>query len=178
VLAIILYSDATALDCLGKSTRHPIYISLGNIPTKFRNKPEAKALVGIIPTLQGTKEEQNTPEFRQKIRTTFHKCINILIEPLRLQYNFGVLLNVNDCNLRCNMMLASIIEDWPENCKSCLTYSGTKCARPCHTCLVEKDKLNVINLPVSQKIIRTENQMQQVIALKQGKDYSLHEETN
>ncbi|CAG8727633.1 19973_t:CDS:2, partial [Cetraspora pellucida] len=75
-------------------------------------------------------------------------------------------------------MLASIIGDWPENYKSCLTYSGTKCACPCYICLVEKDKLNVINLPVSQKIIRTKDQMQQVIALKQGKDYSLHEETN
>ncbi|CAG8793445.1 19128_t:CDS:1, partial [Racocetra fulgida] len=40
------------------------------------------------------------------------------------------------------------------------------------------DKLNVINLLVSQKMIRTEDQMQQVIALKQGKDYSLHKETN
>ncbi|CAG8809522.1 12335_t:CDS:2, partial [Cetraspora pellucida] len=49
---------------------------------------------------------------------------------------------------------------------------------PLSYCLVENNKLNVINLPVSQKIIRTEDQMQQVIALKQGKDYLLHEETN
>ncbi|CAG8767324.1 35428_t:CDS:2, partial [Racocetra persica] len=56
--------------------------------------------------------------------------------------------------------------------------SGTSCARPCHTCLVEKDKLNAIKLPTKHKIIRTENQMQQVITMKKGKDYSLHEETN
>ncbi|CAG8744422.1 801_t:CDS:2, partial [Cetraspora pellucida] len=73
VLALILYSDATMLDRLGKISRHPIFISLGNIPTKFRNKPEAKALIGIIPTLQGTLEERQTPEFRKLIRTTFHK---------------------------------------------------------------------------------------------------------
>ncbi|CAG8828811.1 25945_t:CDS:2, partial [Gigaspora margarita] len=46
---------------------------LGNIPTKFHNKPEAKALVGLIPILQDTIEEQQTPQFRQLIRTTFYK---------------------------------------------------------------------------------------------------------
>ncbi|CAG8740087.1 2614_t:CDS:2, partial [Cetraspora pellucida] len=71
VLAIILYSDATMLDHLEKISRHPVFISLGNIPTKFCNKPEAKALVGIIPTLQGTLEEQQTPQFRKMIRSTF-----------------------------------------------------------------------------------------------------------
>ncbi|CAG8467003.1 13289_t:CDS:2 [Dentiscutata erythropus] len=116
VLPIILYSDATMLDRLEKISCHPVFISLGNIPTRFRNKPEAKALVGIIPTLQGTKEERQTPQFRQLIQTTFHKCMN--------------------------------------------------------------DKLNTINLPSNRKIIRTESQMKQVIAMGQGKDYSIHEETN
>ncbi|CAG8497295.1 9322_t:CDS:2 [Dentiscutata heterogama] len=82
--------------------------------------PEAKALVGIIPTLQGTKEERQTSQFRQLIRLIFHKCINILIEPLRSQYHSGV----------------------------------------------------------SLKITRTEIQMRQAIEVGQGKDHSLHEETN
>lgn len=178
VLPIILYSDATMLDHLGKSSWHPIFISLGNIPTSLRNKAEAKALVGIIPTLQGTKEERQTTQFRQLIRSVFHKCFNILIEPLRSQYHSGVILKVNNYNLRCNIMLASIIGDWPENCKSCLTYSRTSCARPCHTCLVGKDDLNVINLPANHKITRTEIQIRQAIEMGQGKDHLLHEETN
>jgi hypothetical protein len=33
LLSIILYSDATNCDTLGKSSLHPIYISLGNILT-------------------------------------------------------------------------------------------------------------------------------------------------
>ncbi|CAG8759939.1 17391_t:CDS:1, partial [Cetraspora pellucida] len=93
-------------------------------------------------------------------------------------YQLEILVRVNGLNLRCNMMLFCVIGDWPENCKHCLTYSGASCARPCHTCLVEKDKLNAINLPTKHKIIRTENQMQQVIAMGKGKDYSLFEETN
>ncbi|CAG8623239.1 21856_t:CDS:2 [Dentiscutata erythropus] len=178
VLPIILYSDATTLDCLEKSSRHPIFISLSNIPTTVRNKAKAKALVGIIPTLRGTKEERQTPQFRQLIRSVFYKCINILIEPLCSQYHSGVTLKVNNYKLRCNMMLASIIGNWSENCKSCLTYSGASCARPCHTCFVEKDDLNVINLPANHKITRTEIQMKQAIEMGQGKDHSLYEETN
>ncbi|CAG8814458.1 13504_t:CDS:2, partial [Dentiscutata erythropus] len=178
VLAIILYSDATTLDRLEKSSRHPIFISLENISTKIRNKAEAKALVGLIPVLQGTKEERQTLQFRQLIRLTFHKCINTLIEPLYLQHRSGVLLKINNYSLKCNMMLACVIGDWPENCKSCLTYSGTSCARCCYTCLVKKDELNAIKLSANRKITRTENQMRQIIAMEQSKEYLLHEEIN
>ncbi|RHZ88705.1 hypothetical protein Glove_21g36 [Diversispora epigaea] len=44
ILSIILYSDATTTDTLGKSSLHPIYVSLGNIPTWRRNKEDAKQL--------------------------------------------------------------------------------------------------------------------------------------
>ncbi|CAG8801704.1 20371_t:CDS:2, partial [Dentiscutata erythropus] len=153
-------------------------ISLGNIPTKIRNKAEAKALVGLMPVLQGTKEKRQILQFRQLIRLTFHKCINTLIEPLYSQHHSGVLLKINNYSLKCNMMLACVIGDWPENCKSCLTYSGTSCVRSCHTCLVKKDKLNAIKLSANCKITRTENQMRQIIAMGQSKEYSLHEEIN
>ncbi|PKY57429.1 hypothetical protein RhiirA4_301525, partial [Rhizophagus irregularis] len=49
ILSIILYSDATTLDHLGKSSEHPIYLSLGNIPNWRRNKCDAKALLGFLP---------------------------------------------------------------------------------------------------------------------------------
>ena len=42
LLSIILYSDATTTDTLGKSQLHPIYVSLGNIPIWRRNKSDAK----------------------------------------------------------------------------------------------------------------------------------------
>ncbi|CAG8714638.1 12676_t:CDS:2 [Cetraspora pellucida] len=125
-----------------------------------------------------TLEEWQTPQFRQMIQSTFHKCMNILFEPLHLQYRLGVLFKVNSRYLKCNMMLSCVIGDWPENCKYCLTYSGANCAHPCHTCLVEKDKLNAINLPSNHKIIRTENLMRQIMKMGKCKDYSLREETN
>jgi hypothetical protein len=52
LLSIILYSDATTTDSLGKNQLHPIYISIGNIPTWHRNKPDAKQLLGYLPILK------------------------------------------------------------------------------------------------------------------------------
>ena|SRR5438128_2429397 len=52
ILSIILYSDATTLDQLGKSSEHPIYLSLGNISIWRRNKCDAKALLGFLPKLK------------------------------------------------------------------------------------------------------------------------------
>ena len=49
VLSIILYSDATICDHLGKTSEHPIYLTLGNIASGIRNKPNAKVLLGYLP---------------------------------------------------------------------------------------------------------------------------------
>jgi hypothetical protein len=51
LLSIILYSDATTFDSLGKTSGHPIFLTLGNIPNSFCNLPEAKVLVGFLPKL-------------------------------------------------------------------------------------------------------------------------------
>ena len=52
VLSIILYSDATICDHLGKTSEHPIYLTLGNIVSWRRNKPDAKVLLGYLPQLK------------------------------------------------------------------------------------------------------------------------------
>jgi Plavaka transposase len=52
LLSIILYADSTTCDHLGKTSEHPIYISLGNIPGWQRNKPNSKVLVGYLPKLK------------------------------------------------------------------------------------------------------------------------------
>ncbi|RGB30743.1 hypothetical protein C1646_764944 [Rhizophagus diaphanus] len=51
LLSIILYSDATNVDTLGKSQLHPIYVSIGNIKNWRRNKPDAKHTIIINVTL-------------------------------------------------------------------------------------------------------------------------------
>ena len=52
LLSIILYADSTTCDHIGKTSEHPIYISLENIPNWKRNKPNSKVLVGYLPKLK------------------------------------------------------------------------------------------------------------------------------
>ena len=52
VLSIILYSDVTICDHLGKTSEHPIYLTLGNIISWRRNKPDAKILLGYLSQLK------------------------------------------------------------------------------------------------------------------------------
>ena len=42
LLSIILYSDATTFDGLGRTSGHPVFLTLGNFPNWYRNLPEAK----------------------------------------------------------------------------------------------------------------------------------------
>ena len=49
LLSIILYSDVTTFDGLGKTSGHPVFLTLGNLPNSFRNSPEAKVLLGFLP---------------------------------------------------------------------------------------------------------------------------------
>ncbi|POG69177.1 hypothetical protein GLOIN_2v1842508 [Rhizophagus irregularis DAOM 181602=DAOM 197198] len=74
IVPIIFYSDATTLDHFGKSSRHPIFVTIGNIPTNLCNKPESKVLVGLIPILESSKQMKETKEFHKAIRITFHNC--------------------------------------------------------------------------------------------------------
>ena len=63
LLSIILYSDATTFDGLGKTSRHPVFLTLGNLPNWFRNLPEAKVLLGFLPKVQDS-EIKTTESFR------------------------------------------------------------------------------------------------------------------
>ena len=87
LLSIILYSDATTTDTLGKSQLHPIYVSLGNIPIWRRNKSDAKQLLGYLPILENAN--------KNLVREIFHKCLRYLLEPIILLEN-GVNLFINN----------------------------------------------------------------------------------
>ncbi|RHZ88152.1 hypothetical protein Glove_26g83 [Diversispora epigaea] len=84
ILSIILYSDATTTDTLGKGSLHPIYISLVNIPTWRRNK-DAKQLLGYLLILSAKDErEKKSSEFKKLVRKTFHNSIKFLLEQIMM----------------------------------------------------------------------------------------------
>jgi hypothetical protein len=156
-LSLILYSDATTTDTLGKSSLHPIYISLGNIPTWRRNKEDAKQLLGYFPILFAKDEtEKRSSGFKKLVRETFHKSLKFLLDPLFENKN-GIDFKVNGKNIWFYPKISIIICDWPEACTYSLTYKSANSNYPCHFCLVQKD--NLINIKQDQVILRNHENM-------------------
>ena len=79
---IILYSDATNFDGLGKTLGHPIFLTLGNLPNWYQNLSEAKILLGFLPKVQdtGIKVYKEFLKLQQEI---YHKSLKIILAPLQ-----------------------------------------------------------------------------------------------
>src|SRR2546421_6088889 len=86
ILSLILYSDITNIDFLGKSSLHPIYISIGNIKNWRRNKPDAKQLL-ILESKDNSKKQKD--KFKNTACESFHKSLELLLDPL-LTLNNGI----------------------------------------------------------------------------------------
>lgn len=149
MLSIILYSDATTTDTLGKSQLHPIYVTLGNIPIWRRNKEDAKQLLGYLPILENAKKDL--------VRETFHESLKHLLKPIILKN--GIDLNINNKKNWFYPRISTIIVDWPEAASFCLVYKSPNSNLPCHFCLVEKENLANIDLPPSDIMLRSHDEM-------------------
>ncbi|RHZ69835.1 hypothetical protein Glove_277g1 [Diversispora epigaea] len=105
ILSLILYSDATTTDTLGKSSLHPIYIFLGNISTWRRNKEDAKQLLGYFPILFAKNEKEKiSSEFKKLVRETFHKSLKFLLDSLFENEN-GIDYRIICSNFPCHFCL-------------------------------------------------------------------------
>ena len=150
MLSIILYSDATTTDTLGKSQLHPIYVSLGNIPIWRRNKLDVKQLLGYLPILEAVGKDL--------VREVFHKSLRHLLELIILLKD-GVDLMVNNENIWFYPRISTIIADWPEAASFCLVYKFTNSNLPCHFCLVSKNDLANTDLSSDDVILRKHDEM-------------------
>ncbi|RHZ78432.1 hypothetical protein Glove_165g52 [Diversispora epigaea] len=152
ILSIILYSDATTTDTLGKNSLHPIYLSLGNISMWRRSKEDAKQLLEYFPILSAkNKTEKESSDFKKLARKTFHDSIKFLLDPL-FQGDGGVDFNINGEDVWFFPRISTIICDWPEACTFSLTYKSANSNYPYHFCLVQKEDL--INIRKDQLILR------------------------
>ncbi|RHZ90130.1 hypothetical protein Glove_7g26 [Diversispora epigaea] len=130
LLSIILYSDASTTDTLGKNTLHPIFITLGNIITWRRNKPDVKQLLAYLPIIKAKDDTQKkSEEHKNIVRRTFHKSLKFLLSPLYNEDN-GIELELNNRILWCIPRISMIISDWPEACTFSLTYKSTQSNHP------------------------------------------------
>jgi hypothetical protein len=141
---------------MGKSSGHPIFLSLGNIPNHQRNKPESKALIGYLPILKAMDSKtKNSDKFRKLQREVFQKCMKILLQPIveEPELHFVVRNNIVTFIPRISMIIA----DLAEADKITNVYQPSSSRRPCHSCLVSRDDLNNVNL--NNVFSRTPNNM-------------------
>ncbi|RHZ57009.1 hypothetical protein Glove_395g100 [Diversispora epigaea] len=170
LLSIILYSDATTTDTLDKSSLHPIYISIGNISTKRRNKSDAKQLLRYLPILKAKdKSEKKSKDFKKLVRLTFHNSIKFLLDPLFAEK--GIDLEVDNKTFWFFPRISTIICDWPEAATFSLVYKSTNSNFTCHFCLISKTLLADTDL--SDVTFRNNENMQEYFYNNAGQDVSL-----
>lgn len=175
LLSIILYSDATTFDGLGKISGHPVFLTLGNLPNWVRNLPESKVLLGFLPKVQDS-GIKTTEAFRSLQREVYHKCFFIMLRPLLKKPDalyFGIRGKSMNFAARISVFLADMLEADDVTA----TYKSYNCKMPCHTCMVLRNDLNNMNI-ISEVHPRTHKNMQEVIRNGQNKDYSVHSVEN
>jgi Plavaka transposase len=163
---------------LGKSSLHPIYITLGNISAWRRNKPDIKQLLGYLPIIKSSDTtEKQSQAFKNIVRETFHKSLEIILEPLITLKN-GIDLSIDNKTFWFFPKISAIIADWPEACTFCLTYKSTNSNYPCHFCLIKRDNLANIDLLEKDIIFRTHENMKEKLQQHLEKSVSIEKISN
>ncbi|GES87424.1 hypothetical protein GLOIN_2v1836976 [Rhizophagus clarus] len=76
LLSVILYLDATIFDRIGKTSGHPVFLTLGNLPNQIQNSPESEVLLGFLSKIQDS-GVKTSEAFRALQRETFHNFSSI-----------------------------------------------------------------------------------------------------
>src|SRR3954451_9047002 len=175
LLSIIIYADLTTCDHLGKTSEHPIYISLGNIPNWLQNKPEAKVLVRYLPKLKAKDNiTKNSESFRKLQRQVFQRCLRILLTPILNQHDMHFIVK-NEIQL-FTPKVSVILADLAEAATFTATYLPSTSRRPCCFCLISNKDLN--NMALNHVDIRTPKKMKEAIDTNRANELSIHTDFN
>jgi hypothetical protein len=118
-----------------------------------------------------TSEEKKCSSFVLRRRQLLHQCFAILREEfLELGENAITIpdpYGYASCTIRayvclfrtgseqnCRIFLAGIINDFPEACRTCQTYSG-QCKQPCFICKCPYDLMDRADMPPASWDLRT-----------------------
>jgi hypothetical protein len=175
LLSIILYADATTFDSLGKTSGHPVFLTLGNLPSWVRNSPDSKVLLGFLPKIQDT--TKTTEVFRALQREAYHQCFKIMLGPL-LERPDGLYFGVWGRPMIFAARISVFLADMLEANDVTATYKTARCKMPCHNCMISRDDLNNMNVIPEDIASRTPENMQQVISEGRSKDFSVHNVEN
>jgi hypothetical protein len=154
-------------------------LTLGNISSWRRNKPDAKILLGYLPQLRAKSiSQKRSKSYKLAKSTLFQYALDILMRPLLDYKNNGFDLQTGDRELWCYPFISVMLGDLPENAAVTLTFNSVNCNYPCHTCLIEGDDLNNVELTNDQIILRTPDTMKDFVAQGVAQQYSLHNMEN
>jgi hypothetical protein len=176
VISIIIYSDATTCDMLGKKSEHPVFLTLGNIPSWRRNKPDAKALLAYLPKIDN--QEKHSKDFALIKHHLFHRSMKILIDPIKKECIKGFDLRTDNGLMWCFPFLSLLLGDLPEHHAITLTYNSVNCQMPCHICTTPKEEFNNMLIDHSTIQLRTPETMKHVLESGMAEKYSLHKIEN
>jgi len=173
VLSILLYSDAMLCDNIGKTSKHPVFLTLGNVPAWKRNKPEAKELLCYMPILQSrSSSTRNSQEFRNLCRNVYQRCWSIILRPILelKEMEFCIRENFITFIPRISVFIADMLE---ANAITC-TFKSANCKRPCPTCTLPVEMFSNMELDRSEIKLRTPEKMKSIIKKGEAHEYSVH----
>src|SRR5439155_8680207 len=171
LLSIIIYDDSTTCDHLGKTSEHPIYISLRNIPNWMRNKPNSKVLISYLLKLKAKDNTTRNSEFFRKLqRQVFQRCLRILLSPILNQTDMYFVVK-NEIQLFTPKILV-ILADLAEAPTFTATYLLSTSKQPCCFCLIDNEDFN--NMALTNVIMQTPKTMKEAIDMDRTNEFSLH----
>jgi len=173
VLSIILYSDATLCDNIGKTSKHPVFLTLGNVPAWKRNKPEAKELLCYMPILQSrSSSTRNSQEFCNLCRNVYQRCWSIILRPILELKEIEFCIRENFITF-IPRILVFIVDMLEANAITC-TFKSANCKRPCLTCTLPVEMFSNMELDRSEIKLRTPEKMKSIIKKGEAYEYSVH----
>jgi hypothetical protein len=135
VLALILYTDGTAVGMFGSHSMKPIYMALGNGGKKdYRSTIQT---IAFFPELEGTfADTKELPESREAKRMLLNKTWDTILSTLELETPFEFR------GITVYLKIAFIAGDHPEQQRSSMCFEPSSTQFPCRFCFEENKNLN------------------------------------
>jgi len=134
IIPLIVSTDKTQVTKFRDKKAYPIYLTIGNIPRRFRRKvsSQAQILIGYIPTTKLACIPGDTAR-RRAHANLFHACMQNALGPISSYGETGIEMKSGDgVWRRCHPIFAIFVGDYPEQFLVTCTYNGRcpKCTVP------------------------------------------------
>src|SRR4051812_33392846 len=91
--SLVVYSDSTNCDQLGRKSEHPLSITLGNIPEWHRQKLDARTIIAYLPKMTSTSHNNDNTFHLKKLQmfhNYLHKIFTLIVNMQQTQKGFEI----------------------------------------------------------------------------------------